>query len=118
MSLRFEVLPGLPPYGPPAISFTKNGPREHREGLVVRFYPKQGDAWVGNFIGGVTTCNNALDHPNKSDVIVVAQGDACIVDPDNRTIRTRVAGDIKAVFSVSALELVLLQDLVDFHAIK
>ena len=37
--MRFEILPGLPPYGPMAISFTKNGAREHREGLVVRFYP-------------------------------------------------------------------------------
>ena len=65
-----------------AISFTKNGAREHREGLVVRFYPAASEPWVGNFIGGETACNIVVDHPNEAYVIVVAQGEACIVDPD------------------------------------
>lgn len=112
------MLPGLPPYGTPAISFTKNGPREHREGLVVRFYPKGAEPWVGNFVGGTTACTIALDHPNRTDVIVVAGGDACIVDPDNQTVRAHVPGDVKNVFPIPALELVLFQGMVDFHAIK
>jgi hypothetical protein len=116
--LRFEVLPGLPPYGPPAISFTKNGPREQREGLVVRFYPKGAKPWVGNFVGGMTACTIALDHPNNTDVIVVARGEACIVDPDSQTIRASITADVKNVFPVPALELVLLEGIVDFQAIK
>jgi hypothetical protein len=51
-------------------------------------------------------------------VIVVAGGEACIVDPESRTLRARLAGDIANVFSVPALELILLQGFVSFHAVK
>jgi hypothetical protein len=74
--MRFEVLPGLPPYGPMAISFTENGAREHREGLVVRFHPRESEPWVGNFLGGLTPYNIVLEHPNKTHIIVVARGEA------------------------------------------
>jgi hypothetical protein len=95
--MRFEILPGLPPYGPMAVSFTIHGAREHREGLVVRFNPKGSEPWVGNFIGGLTACTVVLDHPNESDVIVVARGEACVVDPDHRAIRDRIAGNVEQV---------------------
>jgi hypothetical protein len=52
-----------------AISFTKNGAREHREGLVVRFYPAASEPWAGNFIGGETACNIVIDHPNEAYVM-------------------------------------------------
>lgn len=117
--LRFEVLSGLPPYGPPAMSFTHLAPREHREGVVVRFFPTQGDSWVGNFVGGARgpACNRVVAHPNKRDVIVVAQGEGCIIDPDTRKIRKQFAS-VWNIFSVPALDLVVLQGLVDFQAIK
>lgn len=66
----------------------------------------------------MTTCNRVVEHPNKSDVIVIARGEGCIVDPESRTVRTQLAWDIKNVFPVPALELILLQRQVDFHAIK
>jgi hypothetical protein len=75
-----------------AISFTQNGAREHREGLVVRFYPAASEPWVGNFIGRETACNVVVDHPNEAYVIVVAQGEACIVDPERRAILDHVRG--------------------------
>lgn len=116
--MRFEVLPGLPPYGPMAVSFTRNGASEHREGLVVRFYPKGSDPWVGNFLGGMTACTAVLDHPNDSDVIIVAQGDACIVDPEQRTIRDRIASDITTVIPLPSLGSVVFQGLTDFTAVR
>ena len=115
--MRFEILPGLPPYGPMAISFTRNGAREHREGLVVRFYPAASEPWVGNFIGGETACNIVIDHPNKAYVIVVAQGEACIVDPERRAILDSMAWDTDQVFSIPSLGLVIFQRLTDFIAI-
>jgi hypothetical protein len=117
---RFEILPGLPPYGPPAISFTHLGPREHREGLVVRFFPAHGDSWVGNVVGGARgpTCDRVLEHPNERDVIIVAKGEGCIIDPDTRKVRKQFAVSVWDVFSVPALDLVVLQGLVDFQAIK
>lgn len=115
--MRFEVLSGLPPYGPMAISFTQNGAREHREGLVVRFYPAASEPWVGNFMGGATACNIVIDHPNEAYVIVVAQGEACIVDPERRVILDYVARDTNQVFPVPSRRLVVFQRSTDFIAI-
>src|ERR1700722_6989958 len=116
--MRFEVLPGLPPYGPMAESFSKNAAREHREGLVVRFYPSKSEPWVGNFLGGMTACNIVLDHPNGTYIIVVAQGEACIFDPERRAILDRMMADIKRVISLPSLGSVVFQGLTDFSAIK
>jgi hypothetical protein len=116
--MRFEILPGLPPYGPMAISFSIHGAREHREGLVVRFYPKESEPWVGNFLGGMTACTMVLDHPNETDVIVVAQGEACVVDPENRAVRDRIAWDIEEVIPLSSLGSVIFRGLTSFTAIK
>jgi hypothetical protein len=116
--MRFEILPGLPPYGPTAISFTRNGVREHREGLVVRFYPTASEPWVGNFIGGETACSVVLEHPNATDVIVVAQGEAFFVDPERCAVIERMAGDITQVFSVPRLGSIVFQCSTDFIAIR
>ncbi len=85
--MRFEVLAGLPAYGPPAASFTENGPREWREGMVVHFYPTDSEPSVGNFLGGMTKYNSVPDHPNRRDVVIVASGEAFIVDPQTRNLR-------------------------------
>jgi hypothetical protein len=100
-----------------AVSFTKNGAREHREGLVVRFYPRNSEPWVGNFIGGMTACNIVLNHPNGTYIIVVARGEGCIVDPERRIILDHMAGDIKQVISVPTLGFVVFQGLTDFTTI-
>ncbi len=116
--MRFEVLPGLPPYGPMAISFTMHGAREHREGLVVRFYPTGSEPWVGNFLGRMAACNIVLDHPNETDVIVVAQGEASIVDPESRTIRESISYNVEEVISLPPLRSVVFRCLIDFVAVK
>ena len=99
-------------------SFTKNGAREHREGLVVRFYPREAEPWVGNFIGGMTACTIVLDHPNGADVIVVARGEACTIDPERRAIRDRIAGDIGEAIPLPSLGSVVFQGLTDFTAVR
>ena len=114
--MRFEILPGLPAYGPRAINFTIRGEREHREGLVVRFYPRHSEPWTGNFIGGTTICTAVLEHPDKSDVIVIAQGEASIVDPETCTVRDRI-GDVEQVIELPSLRSVILRDLTGFTAL-
>jgi hypothetical protein len=74
---------------------------------------------VGNFVGNATDHYTAvLNHPNKTDVIVVAYGEACIIDPDSQAIRDRIAGDVQNVFSVPTHGLVVFQGLIDFRAVK
>lgn len=116
--MKFEILPGLPPYGPRAINFTEHGEREHREGLVVRFYPKMSEPWVGNFLGGMTGCTSVLVHPNKSDIIVIALGAGCIIDPEHRAVRAHIASDIKEVFPLPLIESVAFRRLTNFTALK
>lgn len=116
--MRFEILPGLPPYGPPAISFTERGEHEFREGLVVRFYPKNSDPWVGNFLGGMADYSTVLDHPNGTDVIVVAWGNTCIIDPEYHAIRDRVAPDTWRAIPVPSLGLIIFQGVVDFSVVR
>ncbi|MCK1387886.1 hypothetical protein [Bradyrhizobium sp. 21] len=115
--MRFEVLPGLPPYGPPAVSFTENGPREWREGQVVRFYPSDSEPWVGNFLGGLTKFSSVLRHPNGSDVIVIAMGEAVVVDPETRTLRDRIGAQIEEIFVLEEEKSVVFRSIVDFCAI-
>jgi hypothetical protein len=114
--MRFEILPGLPTSGPPALYFTERG--KFSEGLVIRFYPTTSESWIGNFLGGHIKYNNALEHPNGTDVIVVAQGQACVVDPENRTIRLPIAGNVDQIICVSSLGMVVFPNLTDFVAIK
>src|SRR5215471_9829208 len=120
--MRFEVLPGLPTDGPMAVSFSERATRgevEFREGVIVRFFPKNSDPWVGNFLGSETKCTSVLDHPNGIDVIVVAKGDACVVDLERRAIRDRIAqGDVTAVIPQPSLGLVILQGFVAFTAVR
>jgi|SRR5579872_2293022 len=114
--MRFEILPGLPSSGPPALHFTERG--KFSEGLVVRFYPKRSEPWVGNFLGSPTKYNAVLDHPNGTDVIVVAQGDANVVDPENRHIRQHIAGQVNQTIIVPSLATVVFPTLTDFVAVK
>jgi hypothetical protein len=116
--MRFEILPGLPPYGPPALSFTKNGPREHREGLVVRFHPERSEPWVGNFLGGDSACNTVLDHPNGIDVVVVAQGEACAVDVEGLAIREIISSSVQEVWPLPLMGSIVFRELTDFMAIR
>lgn len=113
--MRFEILPGLPSSGPPALYFTERG--KFSEGLVVRFYPKQSEPWIGNFVGGPTKYNAVLDHPNGIDVIVVAGGDANVIDSENRQMRRHIAGHVDQTISVPSLGMVVFPNMTDFVAI-
>ena len=87
--MRFEIFHGLPAYGPMAISFTRNGAREHREGLVVRFYPAASEPWVSRVIGGETTCNIVINHANKAYFVSSHKCRRC--DPVPRAILDSMA---------------------------
>ena len=51
--VKFEILSGLPPYGPSAEAFSATGQGKHKEGFVVRFRADDDNAWVGNFQPGL-----------------------------------------------------------------
>ncbi|HKQ49964.1 MAG TPA: hypothetical protein VJZ71_17955 [Phycisphaerae bacterium] len=112
---QFEVLPGLPPYGPLAQPFSASGQGTQCEGFVVRFFPIEGDPWVGNFQPGLTSFRTAEAHPDGRRVIVISGGQGYVVDPNDR----KAVDYLEAwyVYAVRVGELLILATPVDLEAI-
>lgn len=100
---QYEVLRGLPPYGPPDEQFTETGQGAYREGLVVRFADGEGRQWVGNFQPGLGGVDTVLDHPDGRRVFVIAGGQGYIVDPEDRSSRNYFGGNIESAISLPGL---------------
>lgn len=81
---RVSVLPGLPTYGEPALSFPEKLGRRGQEGVVVEF-GEDDSKWIGNFGGGIGGLTQVLPHPDGKHVLVLKSGDAWVVDPAART---------------------------------
>jgi hypothetical protein len=77
---QFEVLPGLPTDGPLPRWIPESWKRTGREGVVVRFTPEKQPPWTGNFRPGPTALSTAVPHPNGQDTLVVAGGNAYLVN--------------------------------------
>lgn len=99
----FEIMPGLPPYGPEALPFSATGQGMHREGLVVRFESDQGSDWTGNFQPGLAGIERVVRHPNGHHFVVVASGQAYVVDPTNPRTWQSFGGMITDVIEVTHL---------------
>lgn len=78
--IPFEVLDGLPPYGPMYIS-VGNTYNAFSEGLVVRFFKKDGGDWVGNFSRGHGSVSGVWALLRSSRVLVVSSGQGYFVEP-------------------------------------
>ncbi len=84
----FRVLPGLPPYGPLAVSFPPSWGRSGHEGLVVAFTGSDGTTWTGNFMPGIGGLHEVRPHPNGREVLAISGGDVWVVDPNTRQATT------------------------------
>lgn len=119
---RYEVLPGLPAYGPMALPLSAGGWTGswtgHREGLVVRFHPNASEAWVGNFQPGSGGWEGVLEHPNGQHLIVVARGQGYVVDPEAHQLVSTFSGDIQHVIPLPELGAIAFSDGLGFEAIK
>jgi hypothetical protein len=71
---RFEILAGLPGDGPLPEYFGFETHGRYREGFVVRFFPSNGESWVGNFQSGITSLYRVCDGLALESVIVIAGG--------------------------------------------
>jgi len=96
----FQVLLGLPPYGPMAKPFPTSGYGAFRQGLVVQFESETIGTWVGNFQAGLTTFSGAYEHPDARRVVVVAGGAVYTVDPDTQAT-DESGGTVSSVTPVS-----------------
>lgn len=82
LEARFEILTGVPARGPLPRWIPEPWRRTGREGCVVRFFRSDGGSWIGNFRPGSLSFSDAFPHPDGRHVLVVAAGEAYLVDPD------------------------------------
>jgi hypothetical protein len=114
---RYEVLPGLPPYGPPAVVFSATGQRKHSEGFVVRFFPRTGESWVGNFISALCGVSGVFSHPDGRHLIVLSAGEGYVIDPETRQCVHCFGGQVVNVIPIPQLELLVVGNGLWFEAI-
>ena len=108
---RFEVLEGLPTYGPMYVPVSEDGVSFYSEGFVVRFYKSDGSAWVANFKPGWTEFCLVLDYPDTNRVVVIANGQGYIMNPD-QVVPTETFGiDIREALQTENNKIILVDDL-------
>jgi hypothetical protein len=79
-----SIIPGLPPYGSPAIPIPEAWGESAREGVVVRFTVPGLSPWTGNFKPGISGATALVRHPNSTDFVVLANGAGYVVTPESR----------------------------------
>jgi hypothetical protein len=119
---RYEILQGLPIFGPMPVPFRAGewtGAWEgHSEGFVVRFTPEANEPWIGNFQPGSNGWEGVLPHPNGQHFIVVARGQGYIVDPGVRQLVTTFSRSIQHVVPLPEFGAIVFSDGLGFEAIK
>ena len=114
----FAVLPGMPATGPYPKQVTRDGLGTHSEGFVVAFSPPEKQSWVGNFQLGLTQYSAAVRHPDEQRVLVIAGGQAYLVDPRTANLDESFGGGIERHWVLEDGQLVLLvHSGVEFEAI-
>jgi hypothetical protein len=79
---KYEILDGLPPYGPMYIPISEDGVEFYHQGFVVRFYKSDGTNWVANFKTGWTEYSNVFEIPDSDKIVVIANGQGYIMTPE------------------------------------
>jgi len=114
---HYEILQGLPPYGPMSIPITHTELPFYSEGFVVRFFNKDGTSWVANFEPGWTELYEVINYPNINKVLVIAGGACYIMDPSSQAPITKFGVLYKSILRVDDGRLIL-QDVTDVTVIE
>jgi len=85
---RYEVLNGLPPYGPMYVPISADDEPFYSEGYVVKFQKSNGDEWVANFRTGWTNYYNVFEFAEYNIVVVFAGGQGYIINLDEEKLKT------------------------------
>ncbi|MCC6180632.1 MAG: hypothetical protein IT237_02230 [Bacteroidia bacterium] len=82
---QYEILDGLPAYGPMYIPISSKGESFYSEGFVVRFYKQDGSTWVANFSKGWTNFSKVFGFTKQNLVVVFANGTCYVMTPESET---------------------------------
>lgn len=108
---RYDILEGLPAYGPMYIPVSEDGEQFYSEGFVVRFYKSDGSDWVANFKPGWTDCSLVVDYPDKNRIVVIARGQGYIMTPDQQTPIDTFGVTIKDAIKIEDNKIILADDI-------
>ncbi len=115
---KFRILEGLPATGDLPIQFSATGMGMHSEGLVIAFSSESsGESWVGNFQRGLSNFDDAVRHPNGVDVIVVAGGEAYVVNPATHSLQENFGGAFETISEVPDAKYLIFGTSTDFVAV-
>src|SRR5690606_22078765 len=107
---RYDILDGLPSYGPMCIPVSEDGEQFYSEGFVVRFYKPDGSDWVANFKPGWTDFSLVVDYPDKNCIVVIAKGQGYLMKPDQQTPIDTFGIAIKDAIKTENNKIVLVDD--------
>jgi hypothetical protein len=88
----------------------------HSEGFVVEFTTVSGSTWVGNFQGGLSGFSDVLEHPDGLSAIVVARGQAYIVNPEGRQLLGTFGGSIESAIPIEPHDFIIFGNGLWFEA--
>jgi hypothetical protein len=77
---------------------------------VVQFLPERNTPWVGNFQPGLTDYDSVLPLPGGRLLIVVAGGQAYVIDPVERRLLTTFGGQIDTAVDAAEANLLVLSN--------
>jgi hypothetical protein len=80
----YEVLQGLPPYGPMYIPIGPGFESPYSEGYVVRFIKADGSTWIANFGVGWTSFTFIEQFSQSRNVVVIAKGQGYIISAESK----------------------------------
>ena len=103
----YEILKGLPGYGPMYISIPPNNYNVYSEGFVVRFYKKDGSEWVGNFQLGFTQLKEVIELEESPNLLVIAGGICYSMDPESEKPLDMFRADYKYILRSSDNRIVM-----------
>ncbi|WP_266363066.1 hypothetical protein [Tellurirhabdus rosea] len=119
-SQRYEVLPGLPPYGPMYIPVAREAipfKSPYSEGFVVRFFCSDGSSWVANFNLGSTNYSAVFDFPETNRTVVIAGGCGYVMDPNQTQPLATFAVRIQTAITIPG-QVVITPDDTRIHVVE
>jgi hypothetical protein len=117
VNANYEILDGLPVYGPMYIPVTEDGEPYYSEGFVVRFFKSNGESWVANFQPGWTKFSAIYTLLENDNILVLACGKCYLMNVNE----TKPVG----VFGVGFVKILeteshqyILQDVTDLTIVE
>ncbi len=114
---KYEILEGLPTYGPMYIPVSESGEPFFSEGFAVRFYKTDGSEWVANFQPGWTDLKGIFELNDTSNLLIIAFGTCYLMNSDIQSPISVFGVGYESVFKTQDGRLIL-QDQTDLTIIE